>query len=350
VAPSFADKLLAWFDNHGRKDLPWQKDKTPYRVWVSEIMLQQTQVTTVIPYFERFVERFPTIDTLANASQDEVLHHWTGLGYYARARNLHAATQQVMADYNGEIPLEPETLESLPGIGRSTAAAIVSICSGKRATILDGNVKRVLARIFTIDGWPGNTRTLKALWEKAEILTPTKRAADYTQAIMDLGAMVCRRSSPVCDKCPFCTECQAKLSDAIHLYPGKKPKKALPVRATTMLVIEADGNILLEKRPPQGLWGGLWSFPETTDKTPEEFIQDLSLELTTQEPLESFRHTFTHFHLDISPVRATVKGTMDGISDRERFYWFNPTNPRELGLTNPVTRVLNTLQSSGTIK
>ena len=261
----FARRLLAWFDLHGRKDLPWQQAISPYRVWVSEIMLQQTQVKTVIPYFENFMARFPAIHDLAAASQDEVLHHWTGLGYYARARNLHKTAKIIVADHEGEMPLTVDALVSLPGIGRSTAGAIVSICSGRRAAILDGNVKRVLARHFAIEGWPGSTAAVKSLWAKAEELTPVDRVADYTQAIMDLGATVCTRATPACEQCPMHGTCIALATNRIAELPGRKPKKDLLVRQTTMLIIESGNSVLLEQRPPAGLWGGLWSLPDADD-------------------------------------------------------------------------------------
>jgi A/G-specific adenine glycosylase len=334
----FARRLLAWFDLHGRKDLPWQQAISPYRVWVSEIMLQQTQVKTVIPYFERFMARFPGVLDLAEASQDEVLHHWTGLGYYARARNLHKTAMLVVDEYGGEMPLTVEALETLPGIGRSTAGAIVSICSGSRAAILDGNVKRVLARHYAIEGWPGSTATLKALWAKAEELTPSERVADYTQAIMDLGATVCTRSSPACEQCPMHETCIALADDCIAELPGKKPKKDLPVRQTTMLVIESGSSVLLEQRPPKGLWGGLWSFPEAAD--PEAYLQTHNLSALSIESMPSFRHTFTHFHLDIDVVRIVTTGHDNAVREANRFCWYDRNNPPALGLTRPVTRLL----------
>ena len=217
---SFAKQLLDWFDQNGRKTLPWQTNKTPYRVWVSEIMLQQTQVATVVPYFIKFLNRFPSVDELAAATEDEVLHLWTGLGYYARARNLHTTAKKVMKVHNGELPATVNELVTLPGIGRSTAGAIAAICHETHAAILDGNVKRVLARHFTIGGWPGKTETQKSLWNKAESLTPHDRIADYTQAIMDLGATVCTRSSPDCPACPYFKSCQARINGTIDQYPG----------------------------------------------------------------------------------------------------------------------------------
>lgn len=337
----FSARLLTWFDQHGRKDLPWQENKTPYRVWVSEIMLQQTQVTTVIPYYQRFMAAFPTVDALANATQDEVLHHWTGLGYYARARNLHATAKQVMQQHNGEFPATQEELEALPGIGRSTAGAIIAICTGKRAAILDGNVKRVLARVFGVEGWPGQTATLKELWAKAEMVTPSERVADYTQAIMDLGAMTCTRTKPDCGSCPFNADCHAQQTASIEQYPGKKPKKDKPVRSTTMLIIECTGEVLLEQREAKGLWGGLWSFPETEDV--DAYLAASSVQPISVEKLNPFRHTFTHFHLDIQPIY--VKGKAAGVREPDGTCWYNLKDPQSIGLTRPVTRILDDLQS-----
>ena len=342
MASTFASKLLTWFDQHGRKDLPWQQSLTLYGVWVSEIMLQQTQVNTVIPYYGRFMDRFPSIEALAQASQDEVLHQWTGLGYYARARNLHKAARIVMADFNGELPASPDELNALPGIGRSTAAAIVAICTGYRATILDGNVKRVLARCFAIEG-SGSSKTQKALWQQAESLTPYERVADYTQAIMDLGAMICTRSSPVCQSCPFENDCIARTTDTIDQYPGKRPKKTLPVRATTMLVIANEvKELLLNKREGHGLWGGLWSFPECDTDGITDFLEGNGLKLVRQSTLPGFRHTFTHLHLDITPVKLDVIET-SGVRETDAACWFSPEHPAEIGLTRPVSRILKTL-------
>ena len=334
----FALRLLAWFDLHGRKDLPWQQAISPYRVWVSEIMLQQTQVKTVIPYFENFMARFPAIHDLAAASQDEVLHHWTGLGYYARARNLHKTAKIIVAEHEGEMPLTVDALVSLPGIGRSTAGAIVSICSGRRAAILDGNVKRVLARHFAIEGWPGSTAAAKSLWAKAEELTPVERVADYTQAIMDLGATVCTRATPACEQCPMHRTCIALATNRIAELLGKKPKKDLPVRQTTMLIIESGNSVLLEQRPPAGLWGGLWSFPESDD--PEAYLQAHNLSASCIESMPSFRHTFTHFHLDIDVFRIVTTGHENAVHETGRFCWYDRADPPALGLTRPVTRLL----------
>lgn len=258
---SFAARLLAWFDTHGRKHLPWQKAISPYRVWVSEIMLQQTQVGTVVDYYIRFMGRFPTVETLAAATEDEVLHLWTGLGYYSRARNLLKTARHIVNQ--GGFPKHVSSLEALPGIGRSTAGAIASIAMGQRAPILDGNVKRVLARHAGIEGYPGTSETAKALWSVAEEHTPATRFDAYTQAIMDLGATLCTRVRPACSFCPVSDDCNARLTGRVDTLPGKKPKKLLPQRSTTMLLIEdARRHVLLQRRPGSGIWGGLWSFPE----------------------------------------------------------------------------------------
>ena len=336
----FAGRLLTWFDQHGRKGLPWQQNITPYRVWISEIMLQQTQVATVIPYYEKFMHRFPTIDELANASQDDVLHQWTGLGYYARARNLHATARSVMQNYNGEMPLTPEMLEALPGIGRSTAAAIVAICTGQSVAILDGNVKRVLARVFAIEGWPGKSQTLKQLWQKAEQFTPSGRVADYTQAIMDLGAIVCTRSSPKCHECPFERHCQANLMQTIDRYPGRKPKRNIPTRNVRMLIIESVEGILLQQRPQTGIWGGLWSFPELSGRNPGPYVENLGYTISKSVPLPPLRHTFTHYQLEIEPLHLFVEAGNSIAEPAANSTWFDPANPSILGLSGVVTKIL----------
>lgn len=336
----FADRLLTWFDQHGRTDLPWQQDIAPYRVWVSEIMLQQTQVATVIPYYERFMHRFPAVHALADATEDEVLHLWTGLGYYARARNLHKAAKQLMADHNGEFPDTLEALTALPGIGRSTAGAILAICFAKAVPILDGNVKRVLARCFAIEGWPGQTATAKQLWTVAEELTPVERVADYTQAIMDLGAMICTRSRPDCPACPFQPDCRAHEAGRIADYPGKKPKKSLPVRRNQLLLIEnEDGEILLEKRPPQGIWGGLWSLPACEEHSVAETLDRLCVTPLSSEELPGFRHTFTHFHMDITPVHVRTRSRFH-VTENDRVLWFDRDAPASVGLSRPTVMLL----------
>ena len=260
MSHDFAQRLLAWYALHGRHDLPWQQDRSPYRVWVSEIMLQQTQVGTVIPYFQRFMEQFPTVVALADAPLDEVLHHWSGLGYYARARNLHKAAREICERHVGEFPRDARALEALPGIGRSTAAAILAQSFGLRHAILDGNVKRVLARYHAVEGWPGRTEVLARLWAYAEQHTPSEDVSHYTQAIMDLGATLCTRSRPLCLHCPVGAHCAARIQGQPTRYPGRKPKKDLPRRATRMLLIRepAEQAVLLLKRPPTGTGSDSW--------------------------------------------------------------------------------------------
>lgn len=346
----FSTRLLAWFEQHGRKDLPWQRSPNPYRVWVSEIMLQQTQVATVIPYFERFMQRFPDVLTLANAEQDEVLHLWTGLGYYARGRNLHKAAQTIRDEFAGEFPTMLDHVMSLPGIGRSTAGAILSLSLGQHHAILDGNVKRVLARYHAIKGWPGTPVIEKKLWGIAEQHTPPDDNAAYTQAIMDLGATVCRRSKPLCPLCPQNQQCQALVQGLQNQLPSARPKKQLPTKATTMLMLDnGQGQILLRQRPPTGIWGGLWSFPELASENPTaDTIQQWCsenlghhVEITERWPV--LRHSFSHFHLNIEPVYLQSQKTVPQISD-DNSTWFSPAAPAALGLAAPVKQLLQRLE------
>ncbi|KJS08269.1 MAG: DNA glycosylase [Gammaproteobacteria bacterium BRH_c0] len=337
---SVASRLLRWFDQHGRKDLPWQKNITPYRVWLSEIMLQQTQVTTVIPYFERFTATFSTVTDLAAAPIDQVLHLWTGLGYYARARNLHKTAAIVASEYGGQFPDSVEALSQLPGIGPSTAGAIVSIAFRQRATILDGNVKRVLARHNAVPGWPGESAVVARLWEIAEHNTPKSRVADYTQAIMDLGATLCTRSKPRCDECPLQRDCAAFAQGNPTDYPGKKPKKTIPVKTAFFLIIrDQRGNVLLEQRPPTGIWGGLWSFPESAcEDDIAHLCQRYGLKagkVTLDTPR---RHTFSHYHLDFTPVQVSASAT-GRISDVNTT-WIQPSDLNGIGLPAPVKALL----------
>jgi A/G-specific adenine glycosylase len=344
--PTLATQVLDWFDQYGRHDLPWQRDISPYRVWVSEIMLQQTQVKTVIPYFTTFMDRFPTVESLAKAPQDEVLHLWTGLGYYARARNLHKTAIKVATELNGRFPDTVESLCELPGVGRSTAGAIASIAGGQRAAILDGNVKRVLARYHTVAGWPGKTAVHHALWEIAEDHTPHTRFADYTQAMMDLGATVCTRSAPACQRCPLVQDCSGFASGEPTLYPGKKPRKILPVRATTFLMIRSEaGEVLLEKRPQQGIWGGLWCFPEISgvEEADNWCLDNCQARPVSLEQPPGFRHTFSHYHLEISPVLANLGGHPQSVMASDRWLWYNLRQPPQVGLAAPVVNLLATL-------
>jgi A/G-specific adenine glycosylase len=347
LSKGFSTRLLKWFDQHGRKNLPWQQDITPYRVWLSEIMLQQTQVSTVIPYFYRFTKAFPKVEDLANAPEDEVLHLWTGLGYYARARNLHKAAKQVCELHSGEFPPTVDQLVMLPGIGPSTAGAISSIAFNKRAAILDGNVKRVLARMHTVEGWYGTSNTAKQLWQYAEQYTPTKRVADYTQAIMDLGATVCTRSKPACSSCPMQQLCKAYIEGSTNVYPHKKPKKQIPTKHTQMLMLlNNNGEVLLEKRPPSGIWGGLWSFPEADlDTKPKQWVKDKLAAKTVGKatPWPSHRHTFSHYHLMIEPVAQAINTKTLGIMEADRWVWYNMRQPDNRGLAAPVKRLLEQL-------
>ena len=338
---SFSSSVLKWFDKHGRKHLPWQQNISAYRVWLSEIMLQQTQVTTVIPYFERFTARFPDVKSLAAAPIDEVLHLWTGLGYYARARNLHKCAQTVVAEYDGEFPSTVDALADLPGIGRSTAGAIVSIAFQKRAAILDGNVKRVLARYHAVEGWPGQLDVANQLWEIAETYTPKTRANLYTQAMMDMGATLCTRSKPRCTECPLQGGCVAFATGKQSQYPGKKPKKILPEKAVHLVMLRNPaGDLLLQQRPAQGIWGGLWSFPEVAiDTDVHGYVEDHFGKVSALEEWSSYRHTFSHYHLDITPVLVQLAKTPNAIGEAA-VHWFNPHQPSELGLAAPVKKLL----------
>ncbi|WP_026971712.1 A/G-specific adenine glycosylase [Aliagarivorans marinus] len=344
----FSQRVLAWFEQHGRKDLPWQQNKTPYTVWLSEIMLQQTQVATVIPYFERFIQRFPNVQALAEAEQDEVLHLWTGLGYYARARNLHKAAQQVVVQHQGAFPQTLEQLNALPGIGRSTAAAILSLSMGQRAAILDGNVKRVLARHQAIAGWPGKKPVENQLWALAESLTPEQDCASYTQAMMDLGATLCTRSKPACERCPVNQDCMAYKEGNPGAYPGKKPKKTLPVKSTTMLLVSFEGKVWLQRRPPQGLWGGLYCFPEIgTEQLAQDWLAKHQLEWEGIYELSELRHTFSHFHLDIQPLLIELaEQPALAVMEQDQHLWYNLANPDEVGLAAVTKTLLKQLHQS----
>ncbi len=343
-AQAFSRAVLAWFDEYGRKHLPWQQQISSYRVWISEIMLQQTQVSTVIPYFERFMQRFPAVEQLAAADEDEVLHLWTGLGYYARARNLHKAAKQIVSA--GEFPKGQNALEQLPGIGRSTAGAISAIAQGERAAILDGNVKRVLCRYQAIDGWPGQTSVTKQLWQLAEQCTPDQRFADYTQAMMDLGATLCTRSKPQCERCPLQQDCIAHRGGTQTEYPNRKPASQKPLRHTRMLMlVNEQGNVLLHKRPPTGIWGGLWSLPElNADTDPVEHAAlHWQLQINEAEIWQNFVHTFSHYQLQITPLKSLLARPAHSIMEQGSWLWYNMQHPQELGLAAPVKKLLQRL-------
>ena len=343
----FSQHLLAWFDQYGRHDLPWQQHPTPYRVWVSEVMLQQTQVATVIPYYERFMARFPEVETLTDAPIDEVMAHWSGLGYYSRARNLHAAAQAIRDSHGGSFPEELGKVMALPGIGRSTAGAILSLACGQQHPILDGNVKRVLSRYHAVEGWPGKREVEQRLWKLAEEHTPHQRTAAYTQAIMDLGATLCTRSKPRCSDCPLGNGCQALADGRIADFPGKKPRKTLATKRTAMLLLEnSQGELLLERRPPSGIWGGLWSLPECS---PEEDIAHwcsdrLGVSVMEEERWSPMLHTFSHFQLEIIPVHGRVAGTARmAIMEPGATLWYKTQSFNQLGLPAPVIRLLQRL-------
>ncbi len=305
----FADRLLTWFDQHGRKSLPWQKDPTTYRVWVSEVMLQQTQVSTVTPYYQRFMERFPSVEALARAPLDEVLHLWTGLGYYARARNLKAAAQMLLDRHGGEFPKDIDALTALPGIGRSTAGAILALARGERHPILDGNAKRVLARVFGIDGNPSSASVLKALWAIAEACTPEQRAAAYTQGVMDLGATLLHAYPAACTVCPMSQVCIAAREGRQAELPGAKARRARPEREAVLLIAESGADdaraVLLERRPAPGIWGGLWSPPQFASESEAlSWCRDQFGTLSAAESLPPIEHGFTHFDLRLNPLRV----------------------------------------------
>ena len=371
MAFDFAQTALAWFDQHGRKHLPWQQEISAYSVWVSEIMLQQTQVATVIPYYERFMQSFPTVTALAQAPQEDVLHHWTGLGYYARARNLHKAAQVIVAKHNGIFPTDFEDVLALSGIGRSTAGAILSIAHQQNHAILDGNVKRVLTRFFAVEGWSGNKTVENQLWQYAEQLTPTQRIADYTQVMMDLGATVCTRSKPKCDACPLQVECLAFASGRQAELPHKKPKKVIPTKYTTVAVPMLYDRILMTKRPDEGIWGGLWwfdgEFTSERQAIPEDLAEFKVAEqvhtVKALEPLPEFKHTFSHFHLHIQPVIIYLEEARDSsviaelevaqpeIAEVTLEYatansqqWVDYQQPADIGLCKPAITIFNQLQ------
>lgn len=346
IANDFAQRLLNWFERHGRHDLPWQRDATPYRVWVSEIMLQQTQVAVVVPYFERFMARFPDLQSLAAADQDAVLHLWSGLGYYARARNLHRAARVIVAEHQGRFPGQIEALEALPGIGRSTAGAILSLALGQHHPILDGNCKRVLARCFAIPGWPGSNAVLAQLWALAEALTPIEQVADFNQAMMDLGATLCKRARPACSVCPLADCCQALAQDAVSAYPAPKPRKQTPLRAAQLLLIQdPHGQVLLQRRPPAGIWGGLWTPPElSVDADAEDWCRSqLGACVLRLEMLPRRRHTFSHFQLEMRPVLVKLAAAAARVGDQPDASWIDPAQPGVLGLPAPIRRLLTEL-------
>ncbi|MBN8480400.1 MAG: A/G-specific adenine glycosylase [Xanthomonadales bacterium] len=343
---AFAGALLAWFDRHGRHDLPWQHPRDTYRVWLSEVMLQQTQVRTVIPYFERFVAALPDLAALAAAPLDAVLALWSGLGYYSRARNLHRCARLCIERHGGQLPRDIDALSALPGIGRSTAAAILAQVHGDRHAILDGNVRRVLARFHGVIGWPGSAAVQKRLWELADAHTPAARTADYTQAIMDLGATVCTRAKPRCEACPLVHGCVALRDGLVASLPTPKPARAIPERTTTMLVVHDDsGRVLLERRPPTGVWAGLWSLPECFDISviEAELARRHARSIGARRHLPELRHAFSHYRLRISPVCLSATAVAPAIGDGDTLRWATPTQLGGIGLPAPVRKLLESL-------
>ena len=339
----YAAKLLAWFDVHGRHDLPWQHPRTPYRVWLSEIMLQQTQVRVVIPYFERFVATLADVRALAAAPLDQVLALWSGLGYYARARNLHAAAKACVERHGGELPRELDALMQLPGIGRSTAGAILSQAWGDPAPILDGNVKRVLSRVFGIDGWPGTPAIEKRLWTIAGSLLPDARLADYTQAQMDFGATLCTRHAPVCVLCPLQGDCVALREGRVAELPTPRPGKPLPQRhAIVLLLRDAHGRMLLQRRPPTGVWAALWSLPEAEDAASARawFQARVDAEYDALTALDPIAHAFTHYRLQLQPLALAGVGLRARIADDQNLRWVSPAELSSLGIPAPIRKLL----------
>lgn len=337
----FAAALLAWHAREGRHHLPWQLSRTPYRVWVSEIMLQQTQVATVIPFYERFMQRFPDVSALAAGSIDEVLHLWAGLGYYARARHLHRAAQRICEVHGGEFPRAFSAVMALPGVGRSTAGAILALTRGECHAILDGNARRVLSRYFGVAGRRGDGPTEQRLWQLAEACTPTTQAAVYTQAIMDLGATVCVRRRPSCNACPLAPGCYARRTARQHELPEPRRPLSRPTRRVFMVVaMRESGAVLLERRPESGVWGGLWCLPEFASATAATaYIRSqLDAGLTAPEPLAELEHAFTHFDLRITPLLVHCRTEAAG---EKGVAWYNIREPGRIGLPAPVTVLLS---------
>ena len=345
---TFSQRLLDWYDQYGRKDLPWQQQPTPYHVWLSEIMLQQTQVSTVIPYYNRYTAQFKNVAELAAAPLDEILALWSGLGYYARARNLHKAANIMVAEHNADLPASLEKLMQLPGIGRSTAGAIMTLAYHQRYPILDGNVKRVLARFDAIPEWPGLKPIENILWQRAEQLLPKQRIANYIQAQMDLGATLCTRSRPQCTRCPLHSDCKAYHTGEPTSYPVSKPKKSIPSKQTHWIIAQKpNGQILMHQRPLHGIWGGLWSFPEVENmmQIPEFCQNDLQLNYTKSTQLSSIKHVFTHFRLNITPHLLNCNSNLPHrIADTDRLMWVKIDEALKLALPTPVKSLLKSIE------
>lgn len=346
----FSKQILIWYQEFGRKTLPWQIDKSFYGVWLSEVMCQQTQVATVIPYYERFMQAFPDIRSLADATQDEVLHLWTGLGYYARGRNLHKAAQKIRDEHGGNFPQCFDDILALPGVGRSTAGAILSSVLNQPFPILDGNVKRVLTRYFAISGWTGKKAVENRLWALAGELTPKKNPADFNQAMMDMGALICTRTRPKCGLCPVAKNCQAHLSGCETDFPTKKTKKVIPEKDAFFVIFQHEDRIWLEQRPNLGLWGGLWCFPQV-EKEINAYIEKNTgeSEILAIEQLTAFRHVFSHFRLDITPVLVRLKSEKallrtTELKEKDSGHWYALDQGAKLGLAAPMLKIIQTLK------
>ncbi len=341
----FAARLIRWHKRHGRHDLPWQNTTDPYRVWLSEIMLQQTQVATVIPYYRRFLQGFPQLADLAAAPVEEVMALWSGLGYYARARNLHAAARAVMREHDGVFPRDAAVIARLPGIGRSTANSIATFCFNARAPILDGNVRRVLCRAFGIEGFPGSGALEKRLWSLAEELMPARHGAAYNQAQMDLGAMVCTRTKPRCAACPLDDACVARVTGRTDDLPTRKPRRAAPLRHATLLVLQDGERVLLETRPPAGIWGGLLSLPELpADADARQWAeQRFACRVGAVSPAPAFVHVFSHFRLNIAPLLLEV--TPDHAAMEPGRQWLPLADTAGAALPAPIRRILDEVKS-----
>jgi A/G-specific adenine glycosylase len=340
---SFSQKLINWHQVHGRHNLPWQTDQTPYRVWISEIMLQQTQVATVIPYFKKFILKFPTIKSLASAQEDDVLQLWTGLGYYSRARNIVKTAHIIQTLHLGEFPTEVDLLIELPGIGRSTAGAIISLALEAKAAILDGNVKRVLARYHGISGWPGHGKIEKKFWTVAEASLPDKDYRTYSQSLMDLGATLCTSTTPECTRCPLRKGCHAKKNHVINNFPGKKPHQIIKRQNFFfIMVINKLGNILLQKQPGKGVWGGLWSFPKATNKKDcDIFLNDLfTVKWQKVKEMDTFQHRLTHLEFRITPLLFSSSATTKEAELTSNLKWHNIHRTISVGLPSPVKKLI----------
>jgi A/G-specific adenine glycosylase len=348
---SFAERVTEWQQAFGRHDLPWQRTRDPYRIWLSEIMLQQTQVSAVVPYYRRFLERFPDLASLAAAPEDDVLALWSGLGYYARARNLHSAARAIVDRHAGVFPSAFDEIVALPGIGRSTAGAIAVFAFGARHPILDGNVKRVFARAFGIAGFPGEKKTETAMWARAETSLPSQNVEAYTQALMDLGAGVCARSRPRCEACPLHDDCVARRENLIAVLPSPRPKKVLPEKATVMLILQREREVLLEKRPAPGIWGGLWSFPEIADLGDAACAlrTRFGAEVISEGALPDVRHGFTHYALTITPALLRVT-QLERRAHSPGHVWLTPADAINAAVPAPVREILRRLNRGQVIR